>query len=101
MKHYDIAVIGAGSGGLVAATSAHRRGAKVALLEKNKIGGECTHSGCVPSKTLISSARAYQATKHTEARRLKELERKNARLKKIVADLSLDNEILKEALSKK
>ncbi len=74
MKHYDIAVIGAGSGGLVAATSAHRRGAKVALLEKNKIGGECTHSGCIPSKTLISSARAYQATKHTETLGLPKLD---------------------------
>jgi pyruvate/2-oxoglutarate dehydrogenase complex dihydrolipoamide dehydrogenase (E3) component len=61
MKQYDIAVIGAGSGGLVAALTAQRRGARVAMLEKKKIGGECTHSGCVPSKTLISSARLYHA----------------------------------------
>lgn len=61
MKQYDIAVIGAGSGGLVAALTAQRRGARVAMLEKNKVGGECTHSGCVPSKTLISSARLYHA----------------------------------------
>ncbi|TFH48090.1 MAG: FAD-dependent oxidoreductase, partial [Lysobacterales bacterium] len=64
MKHYDFAVIGAGSGGLVVATSALRRGAKVALLEKNKIGGECTHAGCIPSKTLLNSARVYQAFKN-------------------------------------
>jgi len=67
MKEYDIAVIGAGSAGLVAALTAHRRGARVAMIEKHKIGGECTHSGCVPSKTLINVAKTWQATKHTEA----------------------------------
>jgi pyruvate/2-oxoglutarate dehydrogenase complex dihydrolipoamide dehydrogenase (E3) component len=66
MKQYDIAVIGAGSGGLVAALTAQRRGLRVALLEKNKIGGECTHSGCVPSKTFISSARLYHAMQQAE-----------------------------------
>ena len=66
MKEYDIAVIGAGSGGLVAALTARRRGLRVALLEKNKIGGECTHSGCVPSKTLISSARLYHAMQQAD-----------------------------------
>lgn len=63
-KKYDIIVIGAGSGGLVAATSAKRNGLKVALLEKNKIGGECTHYGCVPSKALLNSAKMFEATKH-------------------------------------
>ena len=53
MKKYDLIVIGAGSGGLVAATSANREGLKVALLEKNKIGGECTHYGCIPSKAFF------------------------------------------------
>ena len=61
MKQYDVVVIGAGSGGLVAALTAQRRGARVAMLEKDKVGGECTHSGCVPSKTMISSARLYHA----------------------------------------
>jgi len=61
MKIYDIAVIGAGSAGLVAATTAHRRGLKTVMLEKNKIGGECTHSGCVPSKTLINAAKNYRS----------------------------------------
>lgn len=63
MEKYDITVIGAGSGGLVAALTAQRRGARVALIERNKIGGECTHAGCVPSKTLISSARLFQSMK--------------------------------------
>jgi pyruvate/2-oxoglutarate dehydrogenase complex dihydrolipoamide dehydrogenase (E3) component len=67
MKEYDMAVIGAGSAGLVAALTAHRRGARVAMIEKNKIGGECTHSGCVPSKALINVAKAWQATKQVEA----------------------------------
>lgn len=66
-KHYDVAVIGAGSGGLVAATSAKRAGLSVALLEKNKIGGECLHTGCVPSKTFINSAKVYAAAKKTNA----------------------------------
>ena len=67
MKHYDLAVIGAGSGGLVAALTANRRGMKVAMLEKDKIGGECTHSGCVPSKTLISSARHFHQMKDSQS----------------------------------
>lgn len=66
MKKYDVAVIGAGSGGLVAALEAHRAGKKVALIERDKIGGECTHTGCIPSKTLISSARLFHDMKHAE-----------------------------------
>lgn len=65
MKQYDTAVIGAGSGGLVAATSAKRAGLSVAMIEKNKIGGECLHTGCVPSKTFINSAKIYAAAKKT------------------------------------
>lgn len=66
MKKYDVVVIGAGSGGLVAALEANRRGAKVAMLERNKIGGECTHSGCIPSKSLISSAKLYHAMQEAD-----------------------------------
>jgi pyruvate/2-oxoglutarate dehydrogenase complex dihydrolipoamide dehydrogenase (E3) component len=66
MKTYDLCVIGAGSGGLVAATTGHRLGLKTVLLEKNKIGGECTHSGCVPSKTIIHSSKQFHAMKHAE-----------------------------------
>lgn len=57
MKSYDLIVIGAGAAGLVAATSAHRAGLKTAMIEKHKIGGECTHSGCVPSKALLNAAK--------------------------------------------
>ena len=66
MKKYDVVVVGSGSGGLVAALEANRRGAKVAMLERNKIGGECTHSGCVPSKSLISSAKLYHAMQQAD-----------------------------------
>lgn len=51
---------------MVAATTANRKGLKVALLEKNKIGGECTHYGCIPSKALLHSAKMYEATKHLQ-----------------------------------
>lgn len=74
MKKYDVAVIGAGSGGLVAALTAKRRGASVAMIEKDKIGGECTHSGCVPSKSLISSARLYHAMNNAKEHGLPQLD---------------------------
>src|SRR5438034_8845249 len=53
----DIVVIGGGSGGLVAAAGGAALGAKIALVEKHKLGGDCLWTGCVPSKTLIKSAR--------------------------------------------
>ena len=55
---YDLIVIGGGSAGLVAAGGAGVLGAKVALIEKNKLGGDCLYTGCVPSKTFIRSARS-------------------------------------------
>jgi pyruvate/2-oxoglutarate dehydrogenase complex dihydrolipoamide dehydrogenase (E3) component len=53
---FDIAIIGAGSAGLIGADFAATLGAKVALLESHRIGGDCTSRGCVPSKTLIHAA---------------------------------------------
>ncbi|MBU3144235.1 NAD(P)/FAD-dependent oxidoreductase [Clostridium sp. CF012] len=56
MKAYDVAIIGAGSGGLTAAYTAKGFSKKVILIDKNKPGGECTWSGCIPSKALINIA---------------------------------------------
>ncbi len=54
---YNLVVIGAGTAGLVTAAGAAMLGAKVALIEKRLMGGDCTNVGCIPSKTLIRSAR--------------------------------------------
>ncbi len=60
-KLYDICVIGGGSGGLVMAAGASQMGAKVALIEADKMGGDCLNYGCVPSKALIAAAHSAQA----------------------------------------
>ncbi len=52
---YNVIVIGAGSGGLVSAYIASLLKARVCLIEKNKMGGDCLNTGCVPSKALIRS----------------------------------------------
>jgi len=63
-KEYDVVVIGAGSGGLTAAVGATKIGKSVLLVEKEHMGGECTNSGCVPSKALLNVAKDYhKATK--------------------------------------
>src|SRR5260370_980162 len=54
---YDLVILGAGSGGLTAAGFAAKLGAKVAIVEKNRIGGDCTWTGCVPSKALLKAAK--------------------------------------------
>jgi pyruvate/2-oxoglutarate dehydrogenase complex dihydrolipoamide dehydrogenase (E3) component len=54
---FDLVIIGAGSGGLTAAGFAAQLGAKVALVEKNRIGGDCTWTGCIPSKALLKAAK--------------------------------------------
>ena len=57
----DICVIGAGSGGLSVAAGAAAFGVPVVLVERGKMGGECLHTGCVPSKSLIAAARHAHA----------------------------------------
>ncbi len=56
-REYDLIVIGAGSGGLSAAPFAAKLGARVALVEKYRPGGDCLYTGCVPSKALIKAAK--------------------------------------------
>lgn len=56
----DICVIGAGSGGLSVAAGAVQMGAKVVLIEKGKMGGDCLNTGCVPSKALLAAGHAAE-----------------------------------------
>ena len=56
---YNLVVIGAGTAGLVTAAGAAGLGAKVALVERELMGGDCLNVGCVPSKALLRAARAY------------------------------------------
>jgi dihydrolipoamide dehydrogenase len=63
MPKYDLTIIGGGSGGLTAARLAHALGAKVLLVDKERLGGDCLNYGCVPSKSLIHVARVVQQAK--------------------------------------
>ncbi|NIY74712.1 FAD-dependent oxidoreductase [Thalassospira sp. HF15] len=56
----DVCVIGAGSGGLSVAAGAVQMGAKVVLIEKGKMGGDCLNTGCVPSKALLAAGHAAE-----------------------------------------
>lgn len=56
----DLCIIGAGSGGLSVAAGAAQMGARVVLVEKGRMGGDCLNFGCVPSKSLIAAARAAE-----------------------------------------
>ena len=62
----NLIVIGAGSGGLVAALIAAAVNAKVTLIEKDKMGGDCLNTGCVPSKALIKSAKVASLIKRSD-----------------------------------
>ena len=63
---YNVVVIGAGTAGLVTAAGTAGLGGRVALIERNKMGGDCLNFGCVPSKALISSARLIQQIRNAE-----------------------------------
>jgi pyruvate/2-oxoglutarate dehydrogenase complex dihydrolipoamide dehydrogenase (E3) component len=61
---YNLVVIGAGTAGLVSAAGAAGLGAKVALVERELMGGDCLNVGCVPSKALVRAARAVEDARH-------------------------------------
>ena len=63
---YNVVVIGAGTAGLVTAAGTAGLGGRVALIERNLMGGDCLNFGCVPSKALISSARVIQQIRESE-----------------------------------
>ncbi|MDD3628467.1 MAG: dihydrolipoyl dehydrogenase [Actinomycetota bacterium] len=63
---YDLIVLGAGPGGYEAAAYAGKMGMKVALIEKEYIGGVCLNEGCIPTKTMIHSANVLQSLREAE-----------------------------------
>ncbi len=62
---YDVIVIGSGPGGYPAAIRASQLGLKVAIIEKESLGGVCLNWGCIPTKALIKSAQVYEYVKHS------------------------------------
>lgn len=65
-EQYDLVVLGAGPGGYVAAIRAAQLGMKVAVVEKEQVGGACLHRGCIPSKSLLRSAEIYHQMKNSD-----------------------------------
>jgi pyruvate/2-oxoglutarate dehydrogenase complex dihydrolipoamide dehydrogenase (E3) component len=63
---YDLTIVGGGSGGLTAARLAASLGARTLLIEKERLGGECLHSGCVPSKSLLHVARLVRQAREAQ-----------------------------------
>ncbi|NLZ18891.1 MAG: dihydrolipoyl dehydrogenase [Bacteroidales bacterium] len=63
---YDLAIIGGGPGGYVAAGRAGAAGLSVVLFEKDSLGGVCLNEGCIPTKTLLYSAKVYDYTRHAD-----------------------------------
>ena len=64
---YDLAILGGGPGGYVAAQRAASAGLSVVLFEKKELGGVCLNEGCIPTKTLLYSAKVYDYARHGEA----------------------------------
>ncbi len=65
-RRYDLVILGGGTGGLVAAQIAAGVGARVALVERDRTGGDCLWTGCVPSKSLIASAKGAHRMRHAD-----------------------------------
>ena len=63
---FDLAIIGGGPGGYVAAERAGAKGLSVVLFEKNELGGVCLNEGCIPTKTLLYSAKVYDYARHAD-----------------------------------
>lgn len=64
-KSYDLVVIGGGSAGLTAAKLAATFDKSVVIIEQNRMGGDCTWTGCIPSKSLLASAKVAHAVRHS------------------------------------
>jgi pyruvate/2-oxoglutarate dehydrogenase complex dihydrolipoamide dehydrogenase (E3) component len=66
-ENFDVVVIGGGTAGLVTASGCARLGRKVALIERQKLGGDCLWTGCVPTKALVATARLIHQISHADA----------------------------------
>ncbi len=96
---YDIAIIGGGPGGYVAAEKAGKKGLKTILFEKKDLGGVCLNEGCIPTKTLLYSAKLYDQARKGEKYGLrvegaeldykKMVDRKTKVMRKLVAGIGL------------
>jgi dihydrolipoamide dehydrogenase len=64
---FDLAIIGAGPGGYVAAISASQLGLKTAIVEREHLGGICLNWGCIPTKALLRTSELYQAMRHASS----------------------------------
>ena len=63
-KTFDLVVIGSGPGGYVAAIRASQLGKKVAVVEREELGGICLNWGCIPTKALLKSAQVFDYVNH-------------------------------------
>lgn len=66
MNKFDVIVVGAGPGGYTLAAQLSANGKKVAIVERNKLGGTCVNIGCIPTKSLITSARTISSVKESQ-----------------------------------
>jgi pyruvate/2-oxoglutarate dehydrogenase complex dihydrolipoamide dehydrogenase (E3) component len=91
---FDLAVIGAGSAGLSVAAGAAQLGAKVALIERGRMGGDCLNTGCVPSKALLAAAHAARAVRDAArfgviaAEPVIDWDRVRAGVQRVIADIA-------------
>jgi pyruvate/2-oxoglutarate dehydrogenase complex dihydrolipoamide dehydrogenase (E3) component len=102
---YDVTVIGAGSGGLTAARLAAALGARTALIDKERLGGDCLHYGCVPSKALIHVAKVVALARSASALGLAsadlrvDLARVSAHLQQVIERVAAGEEVYVEGVS--
>ncbi|TDM13173.1 dihydrolipoyl dehydrogenase [Macrococcus lamae] len=73
-NEYDLVVLGGGTAGYVSAIRASQLGMKVAIVEKEKLGGTCLHKGCIPTKSLLKSAEVFSYMKHADQYGIKPVE---------------------------
>jgi len=66
-RKYNLVILGGGPAGVLTARAAAAWGAKVALIERNLLGGTCLNTGCIPSKTIIRTSRLYADMRNAEA----------------------------------